>query len=706
MNTKQKIFVIGVAAILLLAILVPVIYVSLKGKEKDSRLLVVASFYPLAFMAQEIGGEEVNVRLLIPENNEVHNWQPKTSDILACEEADILLYNGAGLDSWFEEKIIPSVKKDGKIIVDTTSNATLIGSATPKITRMFVFDNDAGRMMVYEIDNEGHAALLTTFNNISADVLPPFSGHFDNPPLVENAQGYWYLYVPSSNDIAVINTGVHGVHFHDVELITRHQAGMPVHWSLSQDSRYIAYAEDNARKVIVINTSAPGNYKRWDDNATGTSSHATIVFDGAGRLYIADMNTNASYNLIIIDPETGTVLANGSAGASPHGGFYSEALGKVVFNNADGLSLVSPNGSTINFSYSHAGNRLTRSWPYNHGQELVGYVKDSAMGYEYASVVVYNLTTGQLVRMITLNITAPPLSTAGYANSVYYEEKGMVVIGDPVSGKVHLVNAGNGSIASITLNGSFPQSMRVALDPNGDAWVLTKDGNVSMICLEELKLKMTSHLETSPGVNFLLSAISPAGEEEHHHDEGGSGGDDHEHLLHDPHTWVSPFMAIQQGKAIYDALVKARPDSKPYFEQRWNALKAKLEHLDNNYTSQLSRKTLNTIIVSHAAFGYLAYRYNFSQIGVIGISADEQPSISTIASIADIMAEKGIYTIFVDPVYSDEYANTLKTELEKKTGKNVSILKLYLMLGKVDGIDYIGQLEKNLENLKTGLGCS
>jgi zinc transport system substrate-binding protein len=67
------------------------------------------------------------------------------------------------------------------------------------------------------------------------------------------------------------------------------------------------------------------------------------------------------------------------------------------------------------------------------------------------------------------------------------------------------------------------------------------------------------------------------------------------------------------------------------------------------------------------------------------------------------MTVEGSYVIYVDPVYSDEYAQTLKAELETRTGESVQILELYLMVGSVGEMDYMDQLEANLDNLVQGL---
>ena len=198
-------------------------------------------------------------------------------------------------------------------------------------------------------------------------------------------------------------------------------------------------------------------------------------------------------------------------------------------------------------------------------------------------------------------------------------------------------------------------------------------------------------VETTKGVKLLET------ETEH--------SDEHEEL-YGPHTWISPFIAKQQAQKIYEALIQKDPNHEEYYTERWQNLKMRFEELDNKYMSGLSTKNKEEIFVAHSAFGYLADRYGFKQYGVIGISADEQPSASVYANLVEIMIDHETYVVYVDPVYSDESAQTLKNELERLSGQDVQILKLYFMLGDMDGLDYFGQQEKNLENLKIGLEAS
>ena len=202
-------------------------------------------------------------------------------------------------------------------------------------------------------------------------------------------------------------------------------------------------------------------------------------------------------------------------------------------------------------------------------------------------------------------------------------------------------------------------------------------------------------VDTTEGLPLLLGEPE---ENEHENEQ--------EHGLYDPHTWVSPYMAKLQAEKIYEAFVQQDPTHESYYTERWANLEDTLEQVDANYTATLSTKQKDTLFVSHEAFGYLAHRYGFEQNGVIGLSADEQPSAATIANILELMIEHETYVVYVDPVYSEEYSQTLKDELENQTGHSVTVLKLYLMLGTIDGRDYLEQLSFNLESLKVGLEAS
>lgn len=88
-------------------------------------LSVTASFYPLAYLAEEVGGALVNVHQITPAGVEPHDYEPSPQDIAAIHDAAVFLLNGAGLDPW-AEKIHDERKGTSAITVKMVDHVALL----------------------------------------------------------------------------------------------------------------------------------------------------------------------------------------------------------------------------------------------------------------------------------------------------------------------------------------------------------------------------------------------------------------------------------------------------------------------------------------------------------------------------------------------------------------------------------------------------
>ncbi len=66
---------------------------------------VVVSIYPLAYFAERIGGDRVEVTTLIGAGVEAHDFEPTTSDLQTLQEADLVITNGLGLEPWLDNAL-------------------------------------------------------------------------------------------------------------------------------------------------------------------------------------------------------------------------------------------------------------------------------------------------------------------------------------------------------------------------------------------------------------------------------------------------------------------------------------------------------------------------------------------------------------------------------------------------------------------------
>lgn len=74
----------------------------------DRKLKVVTSFYPLYEVAHQIGGDRIELKNLVPAGAEPHDYEPSPGDIAGLYDADLVIYNGAGLEPW-ADKLAPEL---------------------------------------------------------------------------------------------------------------------------------------------------------------------------------------------------------------------------------------------------------------------------------------------------------------------------------------------------------------------------------------------------------------------------------------------------------------------------------------------------------------------------------------------------------------------------------------------------------------------
>lgn len=78
-------------------------------------LSVYSTNYPLAYFAERIGGEQVEVSFPAPADVDPAYWAPEAEVIADFQKADLILLNGAGYEKWIERASLPASK-----LVDTS----------------------------------------------------------------------------------------------------------------------------------------------------------------------------------------------------------------------------------------------------------------------------------------------------------------------------------------------------------------------------------------------------------------------------------------------------------------------------------------------------------------------------------------------------------------------------------------------------------
>ncbi|MDG6896710.1 iron-binding protein [Actinobacillus delphinicola] len=68
----------------------------------SAKLNVITTFTILQDIAQNVGGDKATVKSITKAGAEIHQYQPTPKDIIKAQNADLILWNGLYLESWFE----------------------------------------------------------------------------------------------------------------------------------------------------------------------------------------------------------------------------------------------------------------------------------------------------------------------------------------------------------------------------------------------------------------------------------------------------------------------------------------------------------------------------------------------------------------------------------------------------------------------------
>lgn len=82
----------------------------------SGRITIAASLFPIASIAREVGGDLVEVNVILKPGSNPHTYEPTPGDAKAIARAGVVLLAGFGLDAWLE-KLVASAGKKGAAVI-------------------------------------------------------------------------------------------------------------------------------------------------------------------------------------------------------------------------------------------------------------------------------------------------------------------------------------------------------------------------------------------------------------------------------------------------------------------------------------------------------------------------------------------------------------------------------------------------------------
>ncbi|HSE08631.1 MAG TPA: metal ABC transporter substrate-binding protein [Nocardioidaceae bacterium] len=182
---------------------------------------------------------------------------------------------------------------------------------------------------------------------------------------------------------------------------------------------------------------------------------------------------------------------------------------------------------------------------------------------------------------------------------------------------------------------------------------------------------------------------------------------DEEHAGHaasdvDLHFWLDPERMATLAEDVQRQMSEVDPQHAADYEANLEAFRKDLTEVDAVYAEGLADCEIDTVVVSHDAFGYLE-KYGLRFESIAGLSPEAEPSAAHLAELARLIEDEGISTVFSETLASPAMAETLARDLGIETA----------VLDPVEGPsdesasqDYLSLMRSNLEKLRAANRCA
>ncbi len=192
-----------------------------------------------------------------------------------------------------------------------------------------------------------------------------------------------------------------------------------------------------------------------------------------------------------------------------------------------------------------------------------------------------------------------------------------------------------------------------------------------------VKQSKAAYAEATAGIKPL-----PAEEHDHDHDHGhehghdhdhGHDGHDHGHHHHgqfDPHVWHDPVLMQKYAANVAQALMKADPAGKAYYQQRFKAYSQELVKLDAYARREFGAvpQAKRKVLTGHDSFSYLGKRYGITFLAPQGVSTESEPSAKTVAAIIRQIRQQGVKAVFAENIKDNRMIERIARETQAKVG--------------------------------------
>ena len=170
------------------------------------------------------------------------------------------------------------------------------------------------------------------------------------------------------------------------------------------------------------------------------------------------------------------------------------------------------------------------------------------------------------------------------------------------------------------------------------------------------------------------------------------------HPLGNPHYWLDPANAVRMAIEIANKLTELRPADGPYFAQRLNNFKVRMNEANKRWVAEMAPFRGAKIVTYHPSWPNFARHFGLQVAGTVEPKPGIPPSPSHTFEIINLIKDQKIKAIIMEPYFDRKTPDFIG----ERTGAKVVVL--YPSVGGKAGLDdYFKLFDYDLSELTKAL---
>jgi zinc/manganese transport system substrate-binding protein len=171
------------------------------------------------------------------------------------------------------------------------------------------------------------------------------------------------------------------------------------------------------------------------------------------------------------------------------------------------------------------------------------------------------------------------------------------------------------------------------------------------------------------------------------------------HPLGNPHYWLDPANAVRIAIQIQQKLADLRPADAPYFAQRLNAFKIRINDANKRWLAQMAPYRGAKVVTYHSSWPNFAKHFGLDVVNYVEPKPGVPPSPSHTFELINLMRQQHVKAILMEPYFDAKTPQSIA----ERTGAKLVVLYPSVGGAKSGTDDYFQLFDTNVANLVKAL---